>query len=71
MASKSKAQQLGEQGFLGASNIGPSSPEAQGGHVGPLDPVGMLRRPADPLGITPGNFESSPPKAAGENRRKR
>lgn len=71
MASKNKAQEIGEQGFMGAYNIGPSSSEAQGGHVGPLDPVGMLRKPADPLGITPANFVSSPPKATGESRKKR
>lgn len=73
MASKKVAKDLGEDGFMGAYNIGPSAPEAQGGHVGPLDPVGMLRNPRslDRLGYLPEGRSANPPKPKGVTRRER
>lgn len=71
MARKETSRNLGDQGFLGPSNLGPSSPEAQQGHVGPLDPVGMVRNPRslDKLGYLPEGRPSAPPRSATKRER--
>lgn len=61
-----RATDIGTNGFLGAYQIGPSSPEARNGQEGPLDPIGMVRTSGlDPLGYLPEGRRELSVKAIG------
>jgi hypothetical protein len=47
---KTKAADIGEDGFLGPSQIGPTGAERGNGHVGPFDPHKGPKGTRDPLG---------------------